>query len=228
MVSIDYKELFKDWEPVLRKSVLETPYMNMLIRKIHYEYKYKVTYPEKKDIFRAFKLTSFDETRVVILGQDPYPSKRATGIAFGNDEQMGNMSPSLEKIYDCIENTVKDGLNLNFDPTLVNWGQQGVLLLNSALSVRKGEPGSHTLYWKKFIQGTLEEISNRKTGVCFLLLGAQAKSFRPFINESNNYVFSYVHPAFSARQGTDWNCPYFRKINEVIEHQNGKEFCIDW
>lgn len=230
-VVVNYKELLKDWEPVLRDSVLSTSKMRMTIRYLHSQYKHQKVYPVKQDIFRAFKLTSFDDTRVVILGQDPYPNKRASGLAFGNDEDVLGpepLSPSLQKIESCIERSIYDGLKLDFDPSLVSWAKQGVLLLNSALTVRQGEIGSHSIYWRHFVKSVLNEISNRKTGVVFLLLGTVASSFEDSINANNNYVLKYVHPAFSARRGEDWNCPHFQTINNIIENQNGKEYCIKW
>lgn len=229
-VKIDFKEVLKDWEPILRNSVLNTPSTNFTINFVHTEYKHKSVFPNKKDIFRAFKLTSFNDVRVIIVGQDPYPNKRATGVAFGNEEEdsLSMLSPSLEKIRDCVETTVYDGLRLDFDPTLVSWAKQGVLLLNSALTVREGEPGSHTLQWRGFIKGVLREISANKTGVVFLLLGSTAFSFAGDIDKKNNHVFKYYHPAFSARRNEDWKCPFFVEINKIIKNQNGEEYCIKW
>src|SRR5690606_1930432 len=121
----------------LKESLLETNYMERLLLLTNQSYKQAIVRPSKKDIFRAFKLTPYEETRVVIIGQDPYPSKRATGLAFGNEEEDAQfgLSPSLRLISECIEKQFYEGLKLDFDPTLVNWGKQGVLLLNSALTV---------------------------------------------------------------------------------------------
>lgn len=229
MVKINYVELLKDWEPILREPVLELNTTRMLIRYLQTQYKNEKVYPTKQDMFRAFKLTSFDETRVVILGQDPYPNHRATGLAFGNDLEMCQIpSPSLRLMQECIERDFYDGLKLDFDYSLVSWAKQGVLLLNTALTVRKGEPGSHSPYWRRFISNTLEAISNNKTGIVFLLLGGPAASFSNSINANNNFVLKYHHPAYSARRNEDWNCPHFKEINSILENQNGKEFCIKW
>lgn len=230
MVKLDYKRVFKDWEPFLRDSLLETPYMDKLITRIQEDYKSNTIRPAKSDIFRAFKVTSFADTRVVILGQDPYPNKRANGLAFGNEEEdtFVSYSPSLDKIYKCVEKTVYGGLKLDFDPTLVSWAQQGVLLLNSALTVVDGTAGSRTKWWRAFIRETILALNENKTGLIFVLLGGQARLFEPFINKKAHHVLTYVHPAWSARNGTDWNCPHFVKINQIIEEQNGKEFKIKW
>lgn len=229
MVRINYSELLQDWEPILREPVLELPTTKMMIKYLQLQYKRGDVFPLKQDMFRAFKLTSFDETRVVILGQDPYPSKRATGLAFGNDlEECETPSPSLRLMQDCIERDFYDGLNLNFDHSLVSWAKQGVLLLNTALTVRKGEPASHAVYWRRFILETLRTISSNKTGVVFLLLGSPAASFSSSIDESNNFVLKYCHPAYAARRREDWNCPHFKEINRILENQNGSEFKIKW
>jgi uracil-DNA glycosylase len=166
----------------------------------------------------------------VIVGQDPYTDKRATGLAFGNEEEDAQfeMSPSLSKIYGCIEKTVYNGIKLDFDPTLVSWAKQGVLLLNSSLTVEEGKPGSHKRRWRPFIREVIKAISAHHVGVSFLFLGAAAKEFMPYVNETYHYKYSYFHPAFASKQDIDWNCPYFNIINKNIKQQNGKEFCIEW
>lgn len=228
-IKLDYKEVFKTWEPPL-KELLASKYMEKLINITQQNYKSQCIRPAKKDIFRAYKLTPFDEVKVVIIGQDPYPNKRASGLAFGNEEEfsMFKVSPSLEKIQQCIEKTIYDGFDLKFDPSLVSWGQQGVLLLNSALTVIDGEPNSHTPRWHKFIRETITAIDSAKTGVFFLFLGAPAKRFETYVSKTKNYAFTYEHPAFASRNNRDWNCPYFKEINDIIEKQNGKEYCIKW
>jgi uracil-DNA glycosylase len=229
-VIIDFKEVLKDWESPLSNSVLKSQYMQKLLTVTHKDYKRTAVRPDKSDIFRAFRLTKFKDVRVVIIGQEPYPNRRATGLAFGNEFATAGttLSPALDKIEGCIERTCYEDLNLNFDPTLVSWGQQGVLLLNSALTVENGKPGSHLARWRKFIRKVVEAVSEEKAGVCFLLLGAQAKMFRSYINNRKHYVFDYAHPGFAAINGQEWNCPHFKSINEVIELQNGKEYCIKW
>lgn len=229
-VKIDFKEVLKDWESPLSTRVLQSPYMQKLLTVTHRDYKNSTIRPDKVDIFRAFRLTQFKDVRVVIIGQDPYPNAKATGLAFGNDyERSGaTLSPSLEKIRKCVEDTCYDGLCLDFDPSLVSWGQQGVLLLNSSLTVENGKSGIHYARWRKFIRNVIQAVDAEKTGVCFLFLGAQAKLMSSFVDKRRNYVFEFVHPAFSARRSEDWNCPHFNNINKIIEGQNGKEFRIKW
>lgn len=229
---LDYKEVLRDWEPLLSKGLLSSEYMDKLIEFMDTQYRLHEVYPPKKDVFRAFRATPLKDVRVVILGQDPYPDGRATGLAFGNEEEdiimRRGMSPSLQKIADCIERTQYDGLNLGFDPTLEHWAGQGVLLLNSALTIRSGSIGSHSMYWNRFIRNVLTYLSRYNPGCTYLLLGGVARTFTDCIAPKANTIFKYHHPAFSARQGIDWNCPYFTEINKLIELQNGKEFCIKW
>lgn len=229
-LKIDFTEVLKTWEPPLRDVVLNTKYMERLLWVTKKSYENMTVHPLKEDIFRAFRLTPYEDVRVVIVGQDPYPNKRASGLAFGNEEEFAQfkLSPSLEKIHSCIERTVYKGLKLDFDPTLVNWGQQGVLLLNSALTVEEGKVGSHSVRWRKFVRDVIKTINDNKSGVFFLFLGAVAKEFMPYVNPRTNYAYSYFHPAFACRQNIDWNCPYFNIINKEIAMQNGKEYCIKW
>ena len=206
--------------------------MYSLIDFLERNYAAKTLYPKQPDVFRAFRMTQFKNTRVVIIGQDPYSDGRATGLAFANEDDraliQGDFSPSLKKIQTCIEQLVYKGLNLDFDPSLVSWANQGVLLLNSALTVEKGVVGGHTKYWNTFLREMLKTLSDTKTGVCYLFLGSQANVLSRYVNEKSNYVFKFHHPAFSARINQPWNCPYFNAINDIIEKQNGKEFRIKW
>jgi len=228
--NIDFKEVLGDWALPLDNHLLKSSYMKMLLTATHNDYKNGDIRPAKADIFRAFKLTSFKDTRIVIIGQDPYPNIRASGIAFGNEyDRCGStLSPSLDRIKDCVEKTVYDGLLLDFDPTLVSWAKQGVLLLNSALTVRDKEVGSHKARWRKFIRETISAINREKTGVIFMFWGAQANEFSMYVNKTKNFSMIYCHPAYAARQNIEWSCNHFAEANRIIELQNGKDYRIKW
>lgn len=231
-VKLDYSRLLGDWSKILGHSLLDTAYMDRLIEFLERAYGGQLIYPKQPDIFRAFRVTQYKDVRVVIIGQDPYPDGRATGLAFANDDQRAiiqdNLSPSLQKIRACIETTIYKGLNLDFDPTLMSWADQGVLLLNSALTVQKNMVGSHTKIWHEFMSKFLQSLSHFKPGLSYLLLGSQSSVLEQHIDHKRNYIFKYVHPAWAARQNTEWNCPYFRTINEMIAKQNGEEYKIKW
>lgn len=230
---LDYKEVFGDWYYIMKERLFaeDDIYMSRLIDYMDKEYKfYNMSPPNKRDVFRAFQTTSYKKLKVVIVGQDPYPDGKGTGLAFGNNLKLGEtkLSPSLHVMQQCIEKTIYKGLNLNFDPSLISWAQQGVLLLNSALTCRQGEVGSHSKYWRLFTKRTLQSLNESNVGICYLFLGAEAGVFAKNIDDKKNFVFRYHHPAFSARNGQEWNCPYFNIINDRIEAQNGKEFRIKW
>jgi uracil-DNA glycosylase len=231
---LDYSLLMGDWSRVLDQPLLNTPYMNAMIDFLERNYGNtdKTIYPKQSDIFRAFRLTPYKDLRVVIVGQDPYFDGRATGLAFANDDDSAlianQLSPSLEKIKECVEVMVHKGLNLNFDPTLTNWAKQGVLLLNSSLTVQAGAPGSHSKYWNRFMREFLTTLSANRTGICYLFIGGQAKCLAQHVSHKTNHVFSFVHPAWSSRRGESWKCPYFNVINSILTRQNGEEYAIKW
>ena len=124
--------------------------------------------PARENVFRVFDLFEPEALRVVILGMDPYNDGiKATGVAFGNPEETLKISPSLKKIEEEVERTVKGGLNLDFDITLEKWAKQGVLLINSAMTVERGNPGSHMQVWKKFTETMISELSRNFDNLYF-------------------------------------------------------------
>lgn len=223
------KSLLETWYNPLEQFI-NTEYMKKLFTFLNKEYNNKIVYPNKNKVFRVFQKTNYNEVRVIILGQDPYPDGSGTGVAFANEDNIreSSFSPSLIKIKDCIERTNKDGLYIDFDPTLEKWIKQGVLLLNSSLTVVKNKPGSHTIYWKNFIKEIIKILNNNKTGLIFCLWGNQAKQFKQFINSSNHYILECSHPASACYNNVDWDCNHFNKINQIITEQNGEEFKINW
>lgn len=185
--------------------------------------KAKTVYPNPKVVFRAFQECPLDKLKVVMLGQDPYPDGSATGLAFGN-ELSTDLSPSLEIIRDELEENYQR-LELDFDTTLEPWASQGVLLLNSALTVEKGRPGSHQELWRPFIQTVLSKIVRGKSGegIIFVMMGAVAQSFITSEMSSFHDVIMVSHPV----RDKYTNSRYFRgsgvftKINNSL-HLLGK------
>ncbi len=230
MLKINYNTLLGDWVPYLQEPILDKVYMKSLMSFLHEEYKKRPVLPDKKDLFKTFIATPYSTVRVVIIGNNPYPNIKGTGIPLANEfEKSGTtLSPELNKVRECIEKNVYDGLDLNFDPTLEKWTDQGILMLNSALTTVQGNIKAHQGQWSKFIELLLKVLSANKAGICYLLLGPEAQEFKRYINQANNHVFEYKHPSYSVKHKEEWNCPYFNEINNVIKFQNGKEFCIDW
>lgn len=138
-------------------------------------------YPESSNVFKAFELTSYESTNVVVLGQDPYHGKgQAYGVAFGTLSE--EPPPSLVNIYKEIEHSIYGGFLLDFDYTLKHWTSQGVLLLNTSLTVIEGTPGSHMLLWKPFTEAVIKSLNNR-TNIIWILLGNHAKKYAPLMSE---------------------------------------------
>lgn len=217
------KQLGEGWSAALA-DLLSSEYIKKLMAKVNEEYKITTVYPAKANVFRAFRETPWESLRVVILGQDPYHNGSAIGLAFANEGET--TSPSLKKIEDLHYRYGIENSHFCFDPSLKSWASQGVLLLNTALTVQKGKAGSHTKYWKKFTQGVLEAISKNRPDCIFMLWGNDAKAFKPFLG--NCRVLEYVHPAYACYKGIDWNCPNFNEANELLSLSNGEEFKILW
>lgn len=189
--------------------------------------------PMQKDIFKAFNLCSMHALKVCIIGQDPYPTIRnnmpvATGIAFANssDTPESSYSPSLEVLRASVIDFTIPHRTIIFDPSLEKWEEQGVLLLNSALTCITGIPGSHALLWKPFMKNFLTKLSRYTTGIVYVLMGSSAQYLEPYINKELNYVIRIRHPAWYVRNKKRMPSDIWYQINDIIKGQNGNE--IEW
>ena len=145
-------------------------------------------YPRLEDVFLAFRLCPFSKTDVVIIGQDPYHDGSATGVCFGTN---GKVQPSLRNILNKLEDEYGESLPKDFDYTLKSWASQGVLMLNTSLTVRKNQPGSHLHLWRWFTDALLKELQLRKADIVFILWGKHAQSF----NIWNGWQIKSGHPS---------------------------------
>lgn len=155
----------------------------------------------------------------------PYPQKDvATGILFGNKVDTETLSPSLQVIKDSL---LEDSISypIKFDPTLESWAKQGVLMLNSALTVEAYKTGSHTMLWRSFISKLLQNLSYYCPGIIYVLFGEQAKTFRPYIG-TNNTILTSFHPSYFARQNKRMSPEIFQTINKVLKSHNNMQ--IEW
>ena len=180
--------------------------------------------PSHKNIFKAFEYCSFSSTKVVIFGQDPYFQKDvANGLAF-SVEPNKPLPSSLKNIYKEIESDV--GVVSNNDGYLKSWADQGVLLLNSALTVEVGKPGSHSkIGWQDFIF-EIVKIINKKQNIVFILWGNDAKKYIKYIDKDINLILSSSHPSpLSSYRGFS-GCKHFSKCNEYLESKNISK--INW
>ena len=178
--------------------------------------------PEYSNIFRAFNLCPYDRCVAVFIGQDPYPQPHiATGILFGNKLDTKELSPSLEVIKECCINYEIPHGPIDFDVTLESWAKQGILMLNSALTCEVNKIGSHVNIWRPFITKLLKNLSEKETGLIYVLFGSQAKTFKPYINKNYNNIIETEHPAYYARINQKMPYSVFTNINKLIKENYG-------
>jgi uracil-DNA glycosylase len=200
-------------------------YYNELISFIDKEYNTKIIFPPKEKIFEAFKLTPFEQTKVVIIGQDPYHGEgEAHGLAFSVNNGI-KIPPSLKNIYKEIN--AEYGYEIPNTGYLIKWAKQGVLMLNTVLTVEKDKPASHKAKgWEVFTDRVIEELNNSEQPLVFMLWGNYAKSKAQLINNPKHLILESAHPSpFSARNGFFGN-NHFKLANDFLE-KNGIEQ-IDW
>lgn len=186
--------------------------------------------PPLKYVFRAFETCPYHDLRVVIVGQDPYPQLGvADGLAF-SCSLTGTPQPSLRFIKEAIEKTIPVSEEYkDFEPDLTRWAEQGVLLLNSALTTEIGKPATHYHIWDPFIAYVMDIINSYNNGMIFVLMGKKAHELEALINEEHHHIIKISHPASAAYTGSVWDCnDVFNRVNDIIENANGREFRIDW
>ncbi len=212
-----------EWKNLLHEEFNKI-YFKSLALKVRSEYTSQIIFPPPKQIFRAFELCSLEDLRVVILGQDPYHTPGvADGLAFSTTSQK-KIPPSLQNIFKELELEYGE---INIDPDLTRWAQQGVLLLNASLSVRSGEANSHASHgWHTFTDAVISTISKHNTHIVFMLWGAFAQKKSELIDETKHLILTSVHPSpLSAHRGFFGN-NHFKKANEYLNENRRKE--IDW
>lgn len=212
------EEYFGRWMRVIDKKSLEE-----VLNKLGPEYQRKSICPVQSKVFRAFELCPYDELKVVMLGQDPYPQKGvATGILFGNDKEVSeeNLSPSLKIVKEACINYEIPHNSIIFDQTLESWAKQGILMINSALTVEMNKVGSHVMLWRPFISKLLKNLSDNNTALVYVLFGRQAQTFKPYIGKFN-HIIEVEHPAYFARTNTKMPSELFRNVSNLVERIYG-------
>lgn len=213
------------WKAVLTEE-FEKPYFRSLVETLHREKAGgKVIYPPGALIFNAFNLTPFDKVKVVIIGQDPYHNPgQAEGLSFSVPHGTA-CPPSLVNIYKEISSDL--GIDLSGkDGSLEGWARQGVFLLNAALTVRAGQPMSHSaIGWSEFTDAVIRILSERRSGLVFLLWGNFARNKKPLVDLTKHHVLEAAHPSPLAR-GAFFGCRHFSKTNEILTAQGLQP--IDW
>lgn len=222
-------EFGDSWYPLVR-SEFEEEYMTKLSVLVRRDRANGAIYPATEDVFRAFRETSYDDVKVVIIGQDPYYTpKMAHGLCFSVPEETDPIPPSLSNIFKELEYDLGDeGFNMLHNPDLNRWAKQGVFLLNTVLTVKAGQPGSHAEYgWKVFTGAVLEHINACFRPIVFVTWGAYAKACLALINlQPQHLVISGAHPSpRSAHKGFFGTKP-FSQINKFLEENYGTT--INW
>lgn len=185
--------------------------------------------PSLPNVFKAFRLCSYKDCRVVFIGQDPYPQKGvATGILFGNSPETPEekLSPSLKVIKESVINFEIPHNIVTFDNSLESWAKQGVLMLNSALTCEMNRIGSHVNQWRPFIGSFLRNLSKHNSGLVYVLFGKQAQTLKPYINEKYNDIIEVEHPAYLARQNQRMSSDVFTEVNNILYDKYGQK--IKW
>mgnify|MGYP000079356088 CR=1 FL=1 len=213
------------WKNILQ-SEFDKTYFISLVNFVKDEYKKTTCFPEGKDIFAAFTACSFNDLKVVIIGQDPYHGVgQANGLCFSVQEGIKH-PPSLINIFKELESDIQKPVPISGD--LSHWATQGVLLLNTTLTVRAHEAGSHQKQgWETFTDAVISKISKEKEGVVFLLWGGFAQKKGKKIDTKKHKNLTSGHPSpLSANRGYWLGNKHFSKTNQILESLG--ESTIDW
>lgn len=211
-------KIAESWKSILQ-SEFEKEYFNKLADFVRKEYTNHTCYPKGKDIFSAFDFCSFDDVKVVIIGQDPYHGVgQANGLCFSVHDGIAH-PPSLINIFKEIETDL--GIPYPTSGDLSRWAKQGVLLLNATLTVRAHTAGSHQKQgWEQFTDAVISKISQEKDQVVFLLWGGYAKKKGAKIDTQKHCVLTSGHPSpLSANRGYWFGNKHFSKTNDFLEKQ---------
>ncbi len=208
--------IHESWKPYLQEE-FDKPYFNELAAFVKQEYQQHECFPPGKQIFNSFEHCSFENTKVVIIGQDPYHGKgQAHGLCFSVNDGVVH-PPSLINIFKEIEKDL--GIVYPKSGNLERWADQGVLLLNATLTVRAQMAGSHQHKgWEKFTDTVIKRVSENKKNIVFLLWGGFAKKKAELINTTNHHILKAGHPSpLSANRGYWFGNQHFSKTNFLLE-----------
>ena len=213
----------KNWYELL-KDEFEKPYYQKLSNFLEKEYATKTIYPVPEKVFNSINHVKFDDVKVVVIGQDPYHEpNQAHGLSFSVENGV-ELPPSLVNIFKEIKSEY--GYQ-NTNGNLKNWVKQGVLLLNSVLTVQKGHANSHKgMGWENITQKIIDLLNDRKDPLIFILWGSSAQKVGANINKNTHLVLKSVHPSPLSAYGGFFGCNHFKKANEFLKEHGKTE--IDW
>ena len=213
------------WEKIIEDEI-QKPYYQKLEKEIDKRYENSIVFPEKQNIFKAFTLTPIENLKVVILGQDPYHGfGQAQGMSFSTPKEIKN-PPSMVNILKEINDDL-GRKSFCEDGDLTPWAKDGVLLLNTILTVEESKPKSHhKLGWEIFTDNIIKYISDNCDGVVFLLWGSPAISKSKLIDTQKHHILSAPHPSPLSSYRGFFGCKHFSKTNEILKNLGKKE--INW
>lgn len=217
-------KITKEWDEFLEEEFSSKSYLE-LREFLKTEYSTKTIYPDMFNIFNCMKLTSLQQVKVVILGQDPYHEEgQAMGLAFSVPKEK-EVPPSLKNIYKELATEYPNFIAPN-SGDLTSWATQGVLLLNAVLTVREHCANSHKgKGWEQFTDGIIKKLSNEKENLVFILWGANARSKKPLINTKKHLVLESAHPSPLSAYNGFFGCNHFIKANEYLKNNNKTPIC---
>lgn len=217
-------KITKNWYELL-KSEFKKEYFENLQNFLQEEFNNNVIYPASENVFNSLNYCKYEDVKVVIIGQDPYHQpNQAHGLCFSVQEGQ-SFPPSLKNIFKEIETD----LNIKCQPSgnLSRWAKQGVLLLNTVLTVRQNAPNSHkNKGWETFTQEIIKLVNAKNEQVIFVCWGANAKIFIPLIDSRKHIILQAAHPSPLSAHNGFFGCKHFSKINEILRKNGKKE--IDW
>ena len=213
------------WEKLIEVEE-QKDYYQKLMEEIDKRYENSIVYPQKQNIFKAFSLTPIDNLKVVILGQDPYHGfGQAQGLSFSTPKEIKN-PPSMMNILKEINDDLGKK-SVCEDGDLTAWVKDGVLLLNTILTVEESKPKSHhNLGWEIFTDNIIKYISDNKENIIFILWGSPAISKSKLINKSKHHILTSPHPSPLSSYRGFFGCKHFSKTNEILKNLGKKE--INW
>ncbi|MFY4844187.1 uracil-DNA glycosylase [Aliarcobacter butzleri] len=210
------------WKNIIENEQ-QKPYYEKLKEEIDKRYENSIVFPEKQNIFKAFSLTKFEDLKVVILGQDPYHGiGQAQGLSFSTPSNMKN-PPSMVNILKEINDDLGKK-SVCEDGDLTPWAKQGIMLLNTILTVEQGLAKSHhNLGWEIFTDNIIKYISDNKENVIFLLWGSPAISKTKLIDKNKHFILTAPHPSPLSVYRGFYGCKHFSKTNEILKKLNKEE-----
>ncbi len=223
-INIEDIKINDDWKEFLKDEFNKNYFLEIKKRYIQALNNNAIIYPPANLTFNAFNLTPLDGLKIVLLGQDPYHQpNQAMGLSFSVPYGV-KIPPSLLNIYKELKTDL--GIEPSKSGDLSSWAKQGILLLNSILSVEAGKPASHSSWgWQEFSDAVISKLSLEKSGLIFMLWGNYAKSKKALIDTNKHFILEAAHPSPLARTGF-LGCKHFSKANEILRNLGKNP--IDW